>query len=428
MKRIFFSIFAILMAAGSYGQQNSATPSDFGTYYVLKGQTIEVPVTITNNGTKAIRSFSYCIVTEGDSTAETTVSARNLAVNQSREYTISLSADGEARRYTKTFAITRVNGAANEAGQPNSTGSVITIMEKPVVTSLVEEFTGTWCGWCPIGMDAMDKVYEAYRDNAVLIAVHGGDVMESGDFSDIARLASGYPSAMVNRGEMIYPSEGELKGQISKDLRNRIAAASIEVSAQWTDTDKNAITIDTKTKFAFTDDNANYAIAYALTQDGMKGTGSSWAQNNALSGNASYADSHPFWYNASSKVTGLEFNHVGVAAWNIAKGVKGSVNPAVQAGVEQYYTYEANIASKRLIQDKSKLKVIAILIDQTTGAIVNAGQTTIDDEATGIEKREQRTEGNVQYFTLNGKKLTAPQRGINIVRKSDGTYEKIFVR
>ena len=65
MKRIFFSIFAILMAAGSYGQQNSATPSDFGTYYVLKGQTIEVPVTITNHGTKAIRSFSYCIVTEG---------------------------------------------------------------------------------------------------------------------------------------------------------------------------------------------------------------------------------------------------------------------------------------------------------------------------------------------------------------------------
>ena len=428
MKRIFFSIFAILMAAGSYGQQNSATPSDFGTYYVLKGQTIEVPVTITNNGTKAIRSFSYCIVTEGDSTAETTVSARNLAVNQSREYTISLSADGEARRYIKTFAITRVNGAANEADQPNSTGSVITIIEKPMVTPLVEEFTGTWCGWCPIGFDAMESAHEAYGKQAVLIAVHCSDIMESSDFSEIAQRAPYYPSVIVNRGEGFYPSDGDLKGQISKDIRNRIAAGSIEVSAQWANTEKDAITIDTKTKFAFSDDNAKYAIGYALTQDGMKGTGSSWAQNNNLSGNSDYASSNPFWYNASSRVTGLEYNHVAVAAWNISKGVKGSVNAAVKAGEEQFYTYEANIANKRLIQDKSKLNVIAILIDRTTGAIVNAGQTTIDDEATGIEKREQRTEESVQYFTLDGQKIAAPQRGINIVRKSDGTYQKIFVR
>ena len=34
----------------------------------------------------------------------------------------------------------------------------------------------------------------------------------------------------------------------------------------------------------------------------------------------------------------------------------------------------------------------------------------------------------VQYFSLDGKKLSAPQKGINVVKMSDGTSKKVLVK
>ena len=228
----------------------------------------------------------------------------------------------------------------------------------------------------------MEDAHEMYRNNVALIAVHCSDVMEVSDFSEIAQRAPYYPSALVDRGEGFYPSSNDLDGQIGKSTRNKVAMGMIEVSAEWTDESKTEIKIDTKTKFVYSEDNGNYAIGFALTQDGVTGSGSSWAQNNNLSGNSSYKESNPFWYQAASRVTGVTYNHVGVAAWGLTKGITGSVNPVIRAGEEQLYTYNANISRKNTIQDKSKLKVIAILINRENGAVVNAAQTTISEEPT----------------------------------------------
>ena len=34
----------------------------------------------------------------------------------------------------------------------------------------------------------------------------------------------------------------------------------------------------------------------------------------------------------------------------------------------------------------------------------------------------------MQYFSLDGKKLSAPQKGINVVKMSDGTSKKVLVK
>ena len=121
-----------------------------------------------------------------------------------------------------------------------------------------------------------------------------------------------------------------------------------------------------------------------------------------------------------------------MAAWSALNGVNNSVEPVIEAGADQEYTYTASIASKSLIQDKTKLKAAALLIDRTSGTIVNAAQCAISDDATGIQS-VRNGEGSMAdvpagRYTIDGRKLSTVQKGINIVRMNDGTVRKVLVK
>ena len=407
---------------------NSAFPSHFGVHYAEKGSTVSVPVSITNSGKEPLKSITYTISTNGRASEEQTVEMADVAFNESQTLNIPFTADNDTRRYDKTLTITKVNGVANEATQKSADGSLITISGSPVVVPVVEEFTGTWCGWCTIGYDGMEKAKETFGDKVVLIAVHDGDPMVCPDYNPIASMANGYPSSVINRSISAYPSAGNLNYYINQCFK-AITLGEIKASAMWTDNSKNAIQIKTNTKFVYSDDQGQYGIAFALIEDGMKGTGSNWAQSNYLSGSTEYADDYPFWYNSASKVTGLEFNHVAVAAWDIANGVKGSVPQSFVAGDTQRFNFEVDINSNTLIQNKSKLKVVALLIDQTTRTIVNARATSIQNyDATEVEGIQSDEVHEVGRYTLDGRSIPGPQRGLNIIKMSDGTSRKVIVK
>ena len=408
MKRTLLILNAILVVVCCNAQGKfSAFPSDFGNNFVLLGKTLKVPVTVTNAGTAAITSVSYIVTRDGVAATQRTALV-SIPAGEEGQITISLSADKEARRSPCTITLTKVNSRANECEDATSKGSVVTITEKPVVVPVVEEFTGTWCGWCPIGFDGVENAHATFGDKAALIAIHCSDVMESKDFSALNGRVSGYPGAIIDlvQGDF-YPTTDGVKNKINQQIKDKIAAASIKVYAEWTNSTQRYINITTKTKFVYSDDDANYAIAYALTEDGMHGTGSNWAQNNNLSGDANYSKSNPFWYKSPKKVTDVKFNHVGVAAWGIEKGVNGSVPTSVVAGEEQEYTYKANISNNKLIQDKANLKVIVMLIDRSTGTIVNAAQAPIEAyNATalgGVESTSSNSEEKV--YDLSGRRV-----------------------
>lgn len=406
---------------------NSATPSDFGTSYVVKGESVTIPVKITNNGENDITSVSYTITTGSSTTEEMTISVDNLPFNSSANVLIPFAADDEAKKYVKTVTITKVNGEANKATRNSAQGAVITIIEKPIPVPVVEEFTGTWCGWCVYGFTGLEKTKETFGDKVVLIAAHNSDPMEITDYNPIMSRVSGFPSSFINRVIDAYPSASTLNYYVNECLES-VTVADIQASAMWTSDDKTEISIDTQTKFVYSDDNGQYGIAYVLIEDGMTGTGSNWAQANYLSGGSGDPDME-FWYNSGSKVSGLTFNFVAVGAWDIANGVSGSVNSAINAGEVQNYNFKADITSKSTIQDKSKLTVAALLIDQTTGGIVNAAQVAIQDfNPTAITGIQEATATEAARYTLDGRQVSAPQHGLNIIRLSDGTVRKVIVK
>ena len=116
-----------------------------------------------------------------------------------------------------------------------------------------------------------------------------------------------------------------------------------------------------------------------------------------------------------------------MAAWNVKKGIDGSVNPNIVDGAVQDFSYEVNISNKKLIQDKSKLKVIAMLIDRTTGFIINAAQTAIGD-ASDIHHESAEEATVISRYTIDGRAIKNPQKGLNIIRMSDGTTKKVLVK
>ena len=417
-----------VLADGVTITSNSATPSDFGTTYVMKGETASIPVTISNYGENDITSISYTITTGSSTTEEMTISVDNLPFNSSANVLIPFDADNEAKKHIKTVTITKVNGEANEAAHNSAQGALITILETAVPVPVVEEFTGTWCGWCVYGFTGLEKSHETFGDKVVLIAAHNSDPMEITDYNPIMSRVSGFPSSFINRVIDAYPSASTLNYYLNAILES-ITIADIQASAMWTSDDKTEISIDTKTKFVYSDDNGQFGIAYVLIEDGMSGTGSNWAQANYLSGGSGDPDME-FWYNSGSKVSGLEFNHVAVGAWDIEHGVIGSVNSKINAGEVQDYNFKADISSKQsLIQDKSKLTVAALLIDQTTGGIVNAAQVAIQDyDPSSVSGIRNATTTEAARYTLDGRQVTAPQHGLNIIRLSDGTVKKIMVK
>ena len=393
-----------ILVDGAVFNDCCATAEDFGPSYVVQGEESTVPITLTNLGKQAITSISYTIATEGGGVSpERTLAVGNLAFNNSSVINVPFTANEEARRHKYTFTITKVNGEENTAQDKSAEG----------------------------------EIHELYGDQVVQIAVHSGngsksDPMTISAYSDVIRdYVDGYPSSITNRHWIADPSFSSLKNVMSVVFKETVPA-SIELSAEWKTAEQKAVIFNTKTKFGYSEDNTKFGIAFVLTEDGLTGTTSSWAQTNYYSGmSTSQAGTDMAWWcGQGSSVTGVEYNHVAVAGWNLRTGGTNSVSATIDATEEQEYTYTGTIPSTSLslIQDKTRLKAIALLIDRTNGIILNAAQTTIAEDATGIGAVSSQSEVPAAIYSLDGRKLPSAEKGINIIRMTDGTVKKILVK
>jgi thiol-disulfide isomerase/thioredoxin len=110
---------------------------------------------------------------------------------------------------------------------------------------LVEDYTGTWCGWCPRISYAIEKL-EEQTDDAVIVAAHQGDPMQ---FSLINNLLNafnitGFPTAIINRAARWNAPEPNNIGQVTLQLYE---PANIGIAIN-SSVDGNNLSIKTKVK------------------------------------------------------------------------------------------------------------------------------------------------------------------------------------
>ena len=132
-----------------------------------------------------------------------------------------------------------------------------------------------------------------------------------------------------------------------------------------------------------------------------------------------------------STVYGLTFNDVVVLTSEILGGSQNAITAANadQAVALEYafdLAYATNTSYEPIIQDVNKLKVIALLIDANTGEVVNANKAKVASVSDGISEFIRRPDTSASYFDLQGRSLQSPQRGLNIIKLSNGAARKVI--
>jgi thiol-disulfide isomerase/thioredoxin len=113
-----------------------------------------------------------------------------------------------------------VYGTYNENGVFITTNTVPFTVIIPKRKIVVEDYTGTWCGYCPSVAHAVEVAHAATNDIAV-VAIHktASSIPDPMHFDDIQLLqdefgVSGFPSARINRST-VWSSPYEVDGIVS---------------------------------------------------------------------------------------------------------------------------------------------------------------------------------------------------------------------
>jgi thiol-disulfide isomerase/thioredoxin len=176
-------------------------------------------VNITNNVTSLTLSMSQDQAIVGETIFFTAIDNTGTVRTYDTKYFINnVEIEGNTYLFNET-------GTFEVYGQfEDITSSKTEIIVSPVPIQfkkrvLVEDYTGTWCGWCPRISYAIEKLEEETND-AVIVAAHQGDPMQ---FSQINALMNafgirGFPTGIINRSAQWSSPQPNNIGQVTAQL------------------------------------------------------------------------------------------------------------------------------------------------------------------------------------------------------------------
>lgn len=272
---------------------------------------------------------------------------------------------------------------------------------------VIEEATGMWCQYCPKGIVAFDVLQEKYPDTFIGIAVHMMEAMDPlamDNYANATTFPQGAPSGWVDRkwysGDPMMPTWEDnkrtyttLMGGFETLFLQRMEEqplAEVSVGAAMTTT--GDLEVETETRFPIHIDDADLRLAIAITEDHVWENG--YFQSNRFSGGAEILAGYEEL--PGTIVQDYEFNHVARAIYDDRNGIPGSLPAKITAG--ETYTFAKTFRKPAKILNPANVKVIAMVIDRTTGEIVNANftplQTTGVEDITATDGLRVETHGN----------------------------------
>ena len=395
--------------------------------FALAGGTAEASLTLTSRGLGEIKSIDYVVGDANADGAEQHLDIKPFAgLNAQSQVRIPMTADAAPGRTPRYVTITKVNGVDNVVENATSDGYFVTLSQAVPRRTIVEEFTGTWCGWCPRGIVGMQQVNERFPGKAITIVVHNNDPMTP---SNYGVSGDSYPSACVDRGVIADPYYGITERtpagicDLVAELNAILPEASVEL--QQPVLSKNGV-INFKTDVTFYYDNARapYAMGYVLLADGLTGTGRDWAQHNSYSRLAEdYADDPLLkpWVERDAYVTGLTFDHVAVAAKGMS-GTSSDISAPIKDGVKRTLSSSFTLNGNTIVQNFRNLRVVAVLFNMDSGYIVNADVMPVE-VAEDFSQNRMQVKGYEQTSVIKGEegKVSVPvaNYGANGIRSID---------
>lgn len=230
-------------------------------------------------------------------------------------------------------------------------------------TQVIEEATGTWCGWCVRGIVGMSQLEELYPDSFIGLAIHGDDAYTTDSYNSFLLRISGYPFALINRSYSCgtKPEEMRTAYEAMANLGDAEGEAKI-VNAHYTDAKYSAVEVNVETRFAKSNSNVDYRLAFVVVEDSIRDRQANFysgGANGEMGGFESLSD-NPYIY----------LRHV-VRYIDCYDGIPGSVPTKITAG--KTYTYTHTITMPK-VKTRRRVSLVVLLLRDQGVSIVNASR------------------------------------------------------
>jgi len=341
---------------------------------------VPVKVTVENHGANPLTSLELTW-TDGTNYYTDTITNLNITTLGTQELTHSVTVQAsEIGEYGIGVLVANPNNTADEAPDDNTGGRKIYFLNEQLPKKvLVEEGTGTWCGWCPRGAVNIDAVYEANPDLVMPIAIHNGDPMTISNYDGpFSNTISGYPSGHADRKEInIDPADF---GTAVAGLQSRMVPVQVKTQTAY-DPETRTVTVYGTAHSSVPTLANDFRFTCVITEDHVTGSDAGYNQTNYYAGGAQGAmggfESLPDPVPASQ----MEYRFVARALLGGFTGMENSVPDAVAAGEEFSVQFTYQIPAG---YDVEQMKAIIFLQDEETGEVLNGDIVDVTDEATGV--------------------------------------------
>lgn len=318
---------------------------------------------VRNVGANDVNSYTAICGFDGD--RQTLTINHDVAVNASDTISFEVPATTPGT-HEVSITLDMVNGQPDAYAANNTATAELTVRDKAYMRRVVcEEYTGTWCGWCPRGMVGLEIMKEKYPDQFIAISIHGGDELEidaaqTYSYKEFIASCPGAPSCNVNR-KMTGDPYSDIQSLFNVETSgvNHIA---YRLTGEW-NADSTAITLHSVYSSDIDIEDPQYNIAYTITEDSITG----YAQTNYYAGGS---NGELFgWENKSAKTYDVQFNDVARAIFSSYSGDPCDTGD-MTAGTE--YTSTSTIPVPPSVVNKKNIHVIGQIIDRGSGYIQNA--------------------------------------------------------
>ena len=211
--------------------------------------------------------------------------------------------------------------------------------------AIVEDFTGTWCGWCPRVSYAASLV-EEQTDKVFVVGVHVGDQMANGFGDALINFynVTGYPSAYIDRANKWGAPE---PNNVSQALNAAQGTVDVGLAIETSLTGSN---LDITISQGFLQNMTNVKLLVFVLEDGI------------IADQSNYTS----YYGGASTI--INFEHNGVLRY-VATDIMGDTTTSTIGIHEQ--SFSVNLSSQG-VQDPTKTGVLAMLVDDSARVLYNA--------------------------------------------------------
>ena len=421
--------YSIELTGSSAGNDAKTASIDIDYPLFEMGEVIPV-ATVKNEGTNTVEIPVVCTVDGNTYTSSKTTAP--IAPGESVQITFDAwNADvaGAFLMHVKT----ELEGDEN----PSNDEITMTVTIAPFIPEkriLVEEGTGTWCGWCVRGIVAVEHMNNMYPESWIGVSVHYQDPMANEEWIYSLGFIV-YPNARVMRG-LAVDANLDLFEEAYQQEMSKIAPATLNITDASLNAVNESISLTVESEFIFSGE--GYRFSAFVIENDVTGEGPGWDQANYYSGGEEGAMGG--FENLPNPVPAADmiYNEVAREIIGDFDGVEGSLPAVVEYGETHSYTFETAIDPS---WNPANLVLVGLLINPD-GSIANAqkyeltvGIDDIEKEALNVYPNPASnyinisdTElGDLSIYNLNGalvKEITKVegQLSINVSDLDNGIY------